>query len=449
MKRFLGFLGLLCLFLRVSAQENISDQGVRVGQAVPDVLVKGVRGLRLDGKVLDAELRFSALRGRLVILDFWATWCAPCRKMVPVMDSLQRVLGNRVLFLPVAYETAAVCDPVLAAMRRIRPFALPGVFGDQVLNRLFPHRSLPHFVWVDHAGVVRAVTEEQEVTGDKIRAALAGNWGVLEGKRELVRSYDKGKGLLEDGNGGEATAMVYRSVLSGYLPGVSSSLDRDLRDSLGGLRLLAKNVPLTMLCNLAFSDQGRWFAGPTIRMLSADSGKLTSGLSGQAYERWLGQGHGWCYELRVPSFLADSAFALMRSDIAHLFPAYRIGVERVKTRCLALVRTSAVDKLRSAGGDFRVDVGPYTAELRNSPLGFLMKRLQVQYMQDSPIPVVDETGYTGRVDLSLEAPLGKVELLNKALEKYDLRFEERVVPVDLLVIRDARSVGVSLQSARP
>ncbi|MGN8072656.1 TlpA family protein disulfide reductase [Mucilaginibacter sp. 22184] len=451
MRRFLGFLGLLCLFLRVAAQENkyMGDGGVLVGQVVQDVLVRGVRDLRLDGRLVSGELRFSALRGRLVILDFWAGWCAPCRKMLPVMDSLQRVLGDVVLFLPVAYEPAVALDPVLASMRRVRPFALPGVFGDVVLNGLFPHRSLPHLVWVDASGVVRAVTEEGELTGEKVRAALAGNWRVLVGKRELVRGYDKEKGLLEEGNGGDASALVYRSVLSAYLPGVSGGLDRGLRDSSGALRLLARNVPLPLLCTMAFSDGGRWFAGPTVRVLSADSGRLVSRLSGQAYERWLGQGNGWCYELRVPPVLADSAFALMRGDIARLFPAYRVGVERLRTRCLALVRTSALDKLRSAGGAFRAEVGPYAAELRNSPLAFLMKRLQVQYMQDSPVPVVDETGYSGRVDLSLEAPLGKVDLLNKALEKYDLRFEERVVPVDLLVIRDAGAVGVSRQSARP
>lgn len=436
MKLKICFLALLCLVFRVAAQDNISDRGVKVGQLVPDVLVTGVRGLSLDGRDV-SSFRFSELRGRLVILDFWATWCAPCRKMAPVMDSLQRVFGNQVLFLPVAYEPAVVVDPVLAAMQRVRSFSLPGVLGDKVLNGLFPHRSLPHFVWIDASGTVRAMTEEKEVTGDHIRALLTGMKVLMEEKQELTRAYDKGKLLLADGNGGETSAVTYRSMLSAYLPGLAGGLDMGMHDRSGGLRFVARNVPLVSLCTMAFSDRGRWFSGATIRLLSRDSARMDSKLSGQAYEAWLGQGQGWCYELLLPSGLSDSAYALMQSDIRHLFPSYRIGVERVKTRCLALVRTSDADKLRSAGGVFHVEVGPYAAELRNSPLSFMMKRLQVQFMQNSPLPVVDETGYKGRVDLSLHAPLNRLAPLNRELEKYDLRFEEREAWTDLLVIRDA------------
>ncbi|MCW3120134.1 MAG: TlpA family protein disulfide reductase, partial [Chitinophagaceae bacterium] len=116
---------MLCLFVGSVAQ----DKGIGVGQLVPDVWVTGVSGLKLEGKEVTA-FRLSGLRGKLVVLDFWATWCAPCRKMVPVMDSLQRVFGDKVLFLPVTYERAEVVRPVLAAMRKVRAFELPEVTSD-------------------------------------------------------------------------------------------------------------------------------------------------------------------------------------------------------------------------------------------------------------------------------------------------------------------------------
>jgi len=46
---------------------------------------------RLDGQ----DLRLSAYRGKLVLLDFWASWCAPCREETPHLIDLQNKYGDR------------------------------------------------------------------------------------------------------------------------------------------------------------------------------------------------------------------------------------------------------------------------------------------------------------------------------------------------------------------
>ncbi len=43
-----------------------------------------------DGK----PMKLSALRGKTVLLNLWATWCAPCRKEMPALDRLQAELGG-------------------------------------------------------------------------------------------------------------------------------------------------------------------------------------------------------------------------------------------------------------------------------------------------------------------------------------------------------------------
>lgn len=40
------------------------------------------------------ELDISAFKGKVVVLNFWATWCAPCRKEMPQLDALQREMGG-------------------------------------------------------------------------------------------------------------------------------------------------------------------------------------------------------------------------------------------------------------------------------------------------------------------------------------------------------------------
>ena len=41
-----------------------------------------------------SEMRLSDLAGRYVVLNFWATWCAPCRKEMPTLSALQRAMGG-------------------------------------------------------------------------------------------------------------------------------------------------------------------------------------------------------------------------------------------------------------------------------------------------------------------------------------------------------------------
>ena len=55
-------------------------------EALPEVAFKGRAG---------EELSLKAWTGRVVLLNLWATWCAPCRKEMPALDRLQQELGSK------------------------------------------------------------------------------------------------------------------------------------------------------------------------------------------------------------------------------------------------------------------------------------------------------------------------------------------------------------------
>ena len=63
-------------------------------------------------------------RGKPVLLNLWATWCAPCVKEMPTLDALQGLLGDSVLVLVLAEDSAEKVDPFFqkAGFKHLQPY---------------------------------------------------------------------------------------------------------------------------------------------------------------------------------------------------------------------------------------------------------------------------------------------------------------------------------------
>ncbi|CAH0135217.1 MULTISPECIES: TlpA disulfide reductase family protein [unclassified Pedobacter] len=441
MKLKLCFLLLLCPVFWVHAQDkntsvtsvaaSADHRGISIGQQVPDVLIRNVSGLNGAGQNL-AVLPLSAFKGKLVILDFWATWCSPCIAMIPKMEALQEEFKGRVQFLPVAYQSFKEVDAFYKKLQQQtgNAFSLPMVTADTTLVRLFPHQTLPHYVWIGGDGVVKAITDREAVSAENINSLLAVGSLELKVKKDEKMLYDTSKSLFFEG--ADFDNGIFRSQLSGYITNIGRGIYKDVEVEAGGpvRRITGRNLTIPELFRIAYKKGKKETVLEDGLSKAFEPGKLT----GANFMDWLKQGRAYCYELMVNQRSSDRTYALMQDQLKGFFPDYLVGLEKRKVKVLALVRTSSKDKLRTSGGQPTVNLDGFGCKMTSCFLAVFIDRLKIPF-QASPLPVIDQTGYTGMVDLELTANMSSIEQVNKALARYDLRFVEKPAEIEMLIIR--------------
>lgn len=152
----------LLLNSRSAATPQMEAQGLTVGGAAPDFAVR-----TLDGEVI----RLSELRGRSVWLNFWASWCTPCRAEMPELVTVGREAKQRGVIL-VAISTGEAEETARDYLERSGHTALPvALDADGQVGTLYQVRNLPTHVFIDAQGTVREV-RLGSMDGEDMRTAV-------------------------------------------------------------------------------------------------------------------------------------------------------------------------------------------------------------------------------------------------------------------------------------
>lgn len=125
---------------------SIASSGL-AGADAPDFVLKSAEG---------TNLRLSEYRGNVVMINFWATWCGPCRQEMPLLNDLfsryERV-GFSLLGVNIDDDPRRAMD-----MAEELGVSFPVVFDDRKeVSKLYQVEAMPVTVLVDRAGKVRHV----------------------------------------------------------------------------------------------------------------------------------------------------------------------------------------------------------------------------------------------------------------------------------------------------
>jgi peroxiredoxin len=96
-------------------------------------------------------VRLSDLQGQLVLLNFWASWCAPCKHELPMLEAAQ---DDRLAILGIAVREPLVTVTDFAANLGLTLTLLPDQNGK--VSEAYTVRGLPTTLFVDHKGVIVA-----------------------------------------------------------------------------------------------------------------------------------------------------------------------------------------------------------------------------------------------------------------------------------------------------
>ena len=134
------------LFLSAHAQDA---PPLPTGSAAPAFTVK-----TLDGK----PLALKALRGKVVLLDIWATWCPPCRAATPMLQSLHQKFGDKglqVIGLSVDDESSVAQVPAFKKQFKVTYTLSTGAQTNQKVGQAYNAQGIPSVYLIDQKGVVR------------------------------------------------------------------------------------------------------------------------------------------------------------------------------------------------------------------------------------------------------------------------------------------------------
>lgn len=410
------------------AVSNFKPAPLAIGDKIPDELWNLALEVvnHPEGK---KTITLSEYKGKLIILDFWATYCSPCIRNFPRLHALQNEFGEKLKVLAVTSEALESINKFFSTGAGKNYTYANSVVADEILSDYFPHLGVPYIVWISPKNTVLNTTRTDEVTNDNIQA-------ILENKNTKMATridIDTKRPLFLSEHFDDKMELKNYSIFAkGFYPGLPSGGDFR-RDSTGKVygrqitNLPIMDIYLPILYHV-FERNGEAYNSKRAIIRVKEPAQLKLIKRNGVYET----DNYYSYELIVPKDKADSLYYFMLNDL-NRNSDYIATIEKRTVDCLILVRSSNRDKMKSKGGGMVNRIVHHNVILYNAPLSHMLNNLNEQAAID--LPIIDETNYTNNVDIEI-SNVTSLSNLKKGLNRYDLDLKEEKRNILMFVLKD-------------
>ena len=143
------------------------------GQKAPELKVE---------KWLTAEPK---MEGKVVLVDFWATWCPPCRALIPELNEWQKEFKDDLVVIGISDEPEAKVKPFMGKTKVEYSMAVDT--RTEQVKKTLGVQGIPHVLVIDSKGVVRwqgfPQSEEDRLTTEVLRTIIAADQAQRGGEK--------------------------------------------------------------------------------------------------------------------------------------------------------------------------------------------------------------------------------------------------------------------------
>lgn len=403
-----------------------AQKPLSVGDPVPDVRLVNFFNHSTS------SVKLSDFKGKLVIIDFWATWCSSCLHAFGKLDSLQSEFGGQLKIILV--NTRSTRDDLSKVQgvfskwktRTGKGLSLPTVVNDTIMDNLFPHTLIPHYVWISKEGKLIAISSSDAVTAANIRSA----WEGMELSFTMKKDQDASRPVFSAADLPGDKLLNYCVFLKEWFDGLpSGSQVRQKQDVICG-RAMTNTSLLDMYKTVAaFIDSS--FNEKRLLVITTDSSEIFSPVAIEDREAWYKQ-HAYTLDIMVPVEQAGGLYQRML-EVLNEYSGYNGSFGKRKMNCWVLLKKNTSGILKSTGEKtlnyLWAKEQPF---LKNGPVDLLVRRLNTLPFINRP--VLNETGYAQGIDIRFVDGLKDLENVRAQLRKYglELQQQERTVTVFLV-----------------
>lgn len=112
------------------------------------------------------------IKGKFVLIDFWATWCPPCRAFIPTLNGFSKKYADKLVVIGISDEPA---EKIEAAMGTTISYA-EAIDGKKRMSDTLQIKGIPHAILIDPNGIVRwegfPLLAGHELTDDVLASLL-------------------------------------------------------------------------------------------------------------------------------------------------------------------------------------------------------------------------------------------------------------------------------------